>query len=343
MRNRGDGTFAQVLPTLFRRYDRHGCVAADFGSPAGTGQPDGRPDLYCTVGADQGTSARPYPKELWLRDPVLGFTNQIQRWGALGEHDRGRAVAALDVNRDGLPDLAAANMASALFFSPNRLYLNRGGRFEEVIDPALQREAASECVASFVRQDGYPDLFFCARPAANAGAGVLTFRNAGDARGTLREVTQSTAYRASAARHLAFADMNGDNRPDLILLTFTKLAVWFNVGDQFPRESFAFPLREAHHFAVCDIDGDPLHRPDLYVVEGKSRTQPVQYPDFVLLNDGSGRVFAPFRAMPQAGSGDGDIATCLPNWRGTGFAAVLVTNGKWMTPGPNQFLVFSQR
>lgn len=69
--------------------------------------------------------------------------------------------------------------------------------------------------------------------------------------------------------------------------------------------------------------------------------QPAQEPDIVLLNDGSGRRFTTFTAFPQVTEGNGDDATCFPNWRSTGFAAILVTNGRWLSPGPNQFLVFS--
>ena len=98
-------------------------------------------------------------------------------WGVGDEHGRGRAASVVDVNRDGLPDLAIANLASASFFSPNRLFLNRGGRFEEVVNTPLRREAGSECVASFKRQDGYPDLFFCTKCSPTGTMAASTVRS----------------------------------------------------------------------------------------------------------------------------------------------------------------------
>jgi hypothetical protein len=60
----------------------------------------------------------------------------------------------------------------------------------------------------------------------------------------------------------------------------------------------------------------------------------------MLINDGDG---ASFHAtpIPRVSEGEGDIATAIPSWRGTGRAAFLVTNGKWTTPGPFQLIVFS--
>lgn len=340
MFNRGDGTFTRVMASTFRKYDRHGCVAADFGSSTGSKLPDGRQDLFCVVGACQGSCTRSFPNELWIRQPDGSFVDVARAWGVGDEHGRGRAASVVDVNRDGLPDLAIANLASASFFSPNRLFLNRGGRFEEVVDTPVRRLTGSECMASFLRQDGYPDLVFCAKPAANKGSGLVSYRNN---RGRYQEITASTPYRGLAAQDVRFADVNGDARPDLLVVTFSELSVWLNVNDSFPQKSFGYPLRQGRGVAACNIDNDARRSTDLYVVDGKARGEQVQNKDVVLLNDGTGKRFTPFTAMPQATQGDGDKAVCIPNWRGSSYPAILVTNGKWITPGPNQFLVFADR
>ena len=64
------------------------------------------------------------------------------------------------------------------------------------------------------------------------------------------------------------------------------------------------------------------------------------YMDFMLLNDGKGVAYRSI-ALPQVLVGDGDVATAIPNWGGTGRAAFLVSNGKWSVPGPYQLIVFS--
>lgn len=340
MLNRGDGTFTRVFASTFRKYDRHGCVAADFGSATGNKLPDGRQDLYCIVGACQGACTRPFPNELWLRQPDGTFVNVAQQWGVGDEHGRGRAASVVDVNRDGLPDLAVANLASASFPSPNRLFVNRGGRFEEVVNTPLRRESGSECMASFVRRDGYSDILYCAKRTATGGPGILTYRNN---QGAYQDVTASTAYRTLGARDIRFADVSGDGRPDLLVVTAGELSVWLNVNDTFPQRSFTQRIAEGRSVAACNVDNDARRSLDLYVVQGKPQKQNVQHPDFVLLNDGTGRSFTRFSGLPQLTTGDGDIATCIPDWRGTGHGAVLVTNGKWKTSGPNQLLVFSNR
>ena len=85
--------------------------------------------------------------------------------------------------------------------------------------------------------------------------------------------------------------------------------------------------------AAGDVNLDGA--PDVYVVQGENKL----YPDIMLINDGDG---ASFHAtpIPQVSEGEGDIATAIPSWRGTGRAAFLVTNGKWTTPGPSQLIVF---
>jgi hypothetical protein len=118
-----------------------------------------------------------------------------------------------------------------------------------------------------------PDLFFCDKPESGTAAGVLTFRNEG---GAYREVTHTTAYHDLRPQHIDFVDLNFDRRPDLIIVTWTKVSVWLNVGDQFPAESFSFPIREGGHFTVCDIDNDPRHTQDIFVVDGKNRNVATQ-------------------------------------------------------------------
>jgi hypothetical protein len=305
-------------------------------------RPDGKQDLYCTVGACQGTCTREFPNELWLRHADFddGYVNVSRAWGVADVHGRGRDIVTLDVNKDGLPDLALANEGSSTFFSSNLLYINRGGRLEDVLTAPFRKVLGSDCVATFKKRDGYPNLFFCADPRKTGGAGTLTYRNN---EGTFQDATANTAYRGLKALDIEFSDLNGDLRPDLIIVTFTKISVWLNVNDTFPQESFSYPLVEGRDVVACNMDNDPAQRPDLYVVQGKSASMTTQHEDVVLLNNGTGKAFTQFTAIPQTNIGHGDKATCIPNWRGTAYPAILVTNGKWTTPGPNQFIVFSAR
>lgn len=338
-RGQPSGTFAAYLPNQFPKDDRHGCVAADFGSPNG-GRPDGRADLYCTLGACSGRGpaacgGRRFLRELWLQRPGGGFVDEGPAWGLGAENDRGRDVTVLDANRDGLPDLVTAAEGSATAFSANRLFLNRGGRFQEVLQSPIRAVKGSECAASFVKLSGFPDVLLCADPGNTGGVGVLTYKNNG---GTFVDDTSSRPYRNLAAHDIELADVTGDGRPDLIVTTYARVSVWANNGfDGFPRETFTRTIAQARDSAVCDVDRDGDL--DLYVVTGKARGAARQLPDLLLLNNGRGGAYTVFPGIPQATAGEGDIATCYQNY--VNGPAILVTNGRWTTPGPNQFIVFS--
>jgi hypothetical protein len=323
--NQGSGTFSRVLPGTMVKKDRHGCVAADFGSLEGTGWPDGRLDFYCVLGACEGTCRAKYPNELYLQTAARTFVKAPDTWGATDPHGRGRDPAVLDFDRDGLPDLAVANEIPSIIGSPNRLFRNLGGRFQEVVDPAITREIGSVCVfAGDFDGDGWTDLLFCRH------GGTLTLRNVG---GRFQDVTASTAYKSAKPFDIELADVSRDGRPDLLLVEQKRLMVWLNVGGSFPKMSFSFPLAQGRDVAVGDVNLDGA--PDLYVVQGNN----VGVADVMLLNKGSGASYRT-TSIPQVKVGNGDVATAIPNWRGTGRAAFLVTNGRWGVRGPVQLITF---
>ena len=100
MHNDGNNThFTKAFE--FPRTDRHGCVAADVGSPGG-GRPDGRPDVYCVTGACEGKCTAAWPNHLFLQTPRHTFVEQGVAWGVADIHGRGRVPLVLDLNRDGL-------------------------------------------------------------------------------------------------------------------------------------------------------------------------------------------------------------------------------------------------
>lgn len=327
LQNQGNGTFLGVLPGTLPKKDRHGCVAADFGSPEGAGLPDGRPDFYCVLGACEGTCTANYPNELYLQTAQRTFVRVADSWGAADPHGRGRQPAVLDYDRNGLPDLVVANEIPSIFPTPNRLYRNVGGRFQEVIDPAVTRELGSACVETGdFDGDGWTDLLFCRKN------GTVTLRNVA---GRFQDVTASTAYRKAGPLDIELADLNRDGRPDLILVEQKRLSVWLNVGGAFPKASFSYALAQGRDVAVGDVDLDGA--PDIYVVQGNNVGG---VPDVMLLNNGNG---ASYRTtpIPQTKEGNGDVATAIPNWQGSGRAAFLVTNGRWGARGPAQLVTFA--
>jgi hypothetical protein len=96
-------------------------------------------------------------------------------------------------------------------------------------------------------------------------------------------------------------------------------------------------VSDGQDVAVGDVnlDGDP----DVYVCTGGSGG--TNRPDLMLLNDGSGRAFRSI-PIPQTTQGWGDAVAAVPDWRGSGRAAFVVSNSKSGTRnGPTQLIAFS--
>jgi hypothetical protein len=335
MLGRRDGTFVKSDAVPFKKYDLHGCVAADFASPAGG--PDGKVDLFCTTGADGGQSSRLYNKQLFVQSQAGSFVDLAVQRGLGMPFDRGRDALAVNLNGDNALDLVTAALRSPTGKSFSRAFVNANGRFTELPKAKfpVDREPGSECMAVLPKVDRFDDVLYCIKSAAR-GNGVAHFRNV---RGVLTEVT-SAGYLKLAARKIAFADLNRDAMPDLVVLTSGELSVWFNNGaNAFPIKNVAVPVAQGWAFAVCRIDAD--QDLDVFVAQGKDpHANVAQQQDVALLNTGAGTSFTRFVVPQRETEGNADWVTCLENWQGTGHAMVYVTNGRWLLSGHNRAYVF---
>lgn len=315
-----NGTFVRGF--RFPKKDRHGCAAADFGSPGG-GRPDGRPDIYCTIGASKGHCNR-CPNELWLQRSDGTFVNEARTWRVDDPSGRGREPTVLDADRNGLADLVVANEEKVEYPSPNRLFLNRGGVFEVVGTTLWRREVGSSCSAAGTLFSTHPDALFC------TGSGVYTYKNNA---GTFSDATGSTAYRGVPALDIEVADTSNDGRPEVILVSGRQLSVWSGNTRRF---SYALNVNQGkgagRDAVVCDVNGDGYR--DIYVVQRFNG----MFPDLLFLNTRSGSFQKfPDNRLPRVRASDGDAGTCVPWDNGN---AILVTNGIDVA-GPLQFLTFA--
>ena len=183
--------------------------------------------------------------------------------------------------------------------------------------------------AADIDGDGLDELAVC-----TSQRGSFLYRNDG---GTLVEDTASFGLDDHGRRTMEFADVNGDDRPDLATVVGERVDIYLNSNGRFvsPDGGFAgsgFSVRAQHpnDVAFGDVDGDGDL--DLYLQMGVASSDP----DRVYLNDGDGR----FTAGPEmpATDGGGDPVVTFPDWDHSGRDAFIVNNGFEESAGPRQLL-----
>lgn len=207
----------------------------------------------------------------------LGFTDATEAAG-LPRGLAGLGVAAADLDRSGTPDLFIAG--------DNRLFLNRGGRFEEASGPfAWELFGDEDDVAGVAVGDvdgnGWLDLvvgqhFNSTLDAGRSvpvrlylsrgldGSGAPVFEDATEAAGIVGMPTK--------APHVELVDLDGDGQLDIVTSASagggTIPAVLMNRGGATPTFTVPDGLGSAQYWvagAVFDLDAEP--GPEIFVVE----------------------------------------------------------------------------
>ena len=268
----------------------------------------------------------------------------------------GGGVALLDYDQDGLVDIFVTGGGK---FGPgdkivghaNRLYRNEGNwRFRDVTAEAGLPETglfySCGCAAGDFDNDGWPDLVV-------TGYGRLAlYRNN---RGKFEEVTAAAGLRTSETLHwstsAAWADLNGDGWPDLIVVhyvdwswgnnppcksegkpdvcapgVFQPLAhrLFLNNGDGTFRDgSRQAGLKPGRGLGALVVDLDDDGRPDVYVANDTGG-------NFLYLNRGDGRFDevgqASSVAVDETGQDRGSMGVDAADYDGSGRCSIFVTN-----------------
>jgi len=315
-------------PQIFPWHDRHGCAAADVDR-------DGRLDLYCEIGAVQGTGEK--RNELWLQRPD-GHFESATNFGAEDPFGRGRLPVFLDLDHDGWPDIYVTNDATARDDGKknhNRMFVNRrDGTFVEKTTIATGKGDAPDqpgfqcAVRGDIDGDGWDDLLVC----AETGPGHIFINNHASDFVELRGDMLGTGWRDAR-----LVDMDGDGRDDLVDITSGQhLQIWLNTGQSpwyvAPAVDIKLPAAGVA-LTTGDFDGDS--RRDVYVVMhdqcGKGRDGAAD----ALLRQRVVRQWTAER-LKQSFVGCGSLAETVD---GTG---VLLANGTMNDEGPNFVLRFGR-
>ena len=318
--NNQDGTFSQADATYFSQItDRHDCQAADFNQ-------DGLKDIFCSVGADRGSTVK--SNALYIQQPDGTFVDQAYQWNVADVTSRGRYGTVLDANHDGYPDIfyGAESQRPDGLPSINRLYLNTGnGSFIDSPAMGLDLNIGSQCAHTVdYDSNGWPDLLAC------GGTSLHLFRNDQGHGFTDVSSTLGTPVKAVDA---AMADVNHDSLPDLITLTGTRVAERLQrANGTFTAPKPKLTVKSGKTLAVGDVNGD--NNPDIYVVCG--RTGADNATDSLLLGSATGD-FTPMAVIPGTTVGGGNRVYPF-DYTPDGLTSFLVLNGQTPNRGPTQLL-----
>ncbi len=314
----GDGSTVTPLPVMFAT-DRHNCDSADVNG-------DGRTDIYCSVGSDKGSGSG--DNGLFLQQPNGEYVDAAAAWGVTDPYGRGREVAFLHADNDGLPDLFVSNAAPRddEFLSENRLFLNVANTaYAPAPGFGVDGELSSLCaMAVDFDDDGDDDLVVCGpdhlRMYANqAGAGFIDVSAALGLNFLFRDVD--------------FADIDGDGDLDLAGARADRFVI-YRLEDGAYVETLYTQLAD-HPWSVAFGDLDADTEPDVFFVQRGCRTEVEgNLPDFAARNDS-----AAFTALsvPPMSRGCGDAIVAFDH-DGDGRDGFLVGNGRGRI-GPLQYFI----
>lgn len=310
-RNDG-GRFTEVDVGNFPKKDRHGCGWGDANV-------DGRPDVYCAIGAKAGTGEK--DNELWLQQPDQTFLDQAPQFGVTDDYGRSREATFLDVNHDPYPDLFVLNKYPRPddIPSPNRLYINEGGtRFRDAPEFGLEEEVGGEdkCAqpADF-DSDGWEDLLVCGKHR------LILYRNVGGTE--FVDITENVGITGEWF-DAELVDLDGDGALDLAEINTDQLQVQLQRDGVFAPPVVIRSLVAGNEVATGDVNGDGS--PDIYVLQKCGQTDAINHPDLMLLNGGSGTDYTE-TPIPQATTGCGDVPSPI-DFDLNGLTDFVVLNGQ---------------
>ncbi len=233
-RNRGDGSFEDVAEragVAGQEGEAVGALSFDYDN-------DGLPDLYVTYLFA--------PNRLY-RNRGDGTFEEVAAKAGVALNDASTSAAALDYDRDGLPDLYVlvyGHRDSGPNFSadnapPNHLFHNNGdGTFSDVTAASRTGDTGWGLAlqSADLDGDGWPDLY-----VANDFGNHAYLHNEGD--GTFRNIAaRAGVLDPGFGMGVAVDDIDGDGRLDFYVSNYSFPLKWFLRDPRYPMPPFPYSI-----------------------------------------------------------------------------------------------------
>ena len=263
-RNDGMATFSILLDTAFNAYESSSVAFADVDN-------DNDPDLYISA-VESPTSF----KAILLKNDGAGNFSQEDSSNFIST--RAGNIVFVDVNGDNSLDLATIG-ADSIALPTFRIYFNDGmGHFSDNTNLNLDTLREGQIAFADIDGDGDQDLF--ARGQGSVSNQFFTLMFINDGMGNYTE-TSNSDIEAFPYGSIAFADVNGDDAPDLF--TGAKLYLNDGMGNFTESANNSFTGTSFGSIAFTDIDND--NDQDLFISGGSSDNQRIAK---LYINDGLG-------------------------------------------------------
>ena len=318
--NKG-GSFSNAPTSAFGSVDRHGCDKGDLDG-------DGKRDIVCAVGASRGKAVKRH--EVSLAPDKASRALARNGLGISDPFGRGRLVGVLKLDKDKYPEVFIANAPDRNDGFPgyNRFYRNEGGTLVPAPAVGLDSSHGAECLETGdFDQDGDQDLAYCTQYGFGGRAPGLRFMR--NENGALKDRTTGQEIKQIGDIDVAFADVTGDGRKDLIQLAPNKLRVskWTSGGYR-----RIYEVKVTHAWAVAAGDASGDGKADIYVVRGNDD---YNKPDRLFVSKKAGTRFVSVK-IPVTNKGSADDVIAL-DYDKNGLMDFAVLNGR-LGKGPVQLL-----
>jgi len=289
--NDGSGHFTEVTGTPFEGVWRSSIAFADVDG-------DGDPDVLLT---GRNNSLEGISK-LYTNDGMGTYTEVA---GAPFEGVWDSSIAFADVDGDGDPDVLLTGQNNS-FEGISKLYTNDGsGNYTEVTGTPFEDVGYSSIAFADVDGDADPDVLITGGNNSFEGISKL-YTN--DGSGNYTEVT-GTPYEDVGYSSIAFADVDGDGDPDVLLTgqnnSFEGISkLYTNDGTGTFTELAGTPFESVWRssIAFADVDGDA--DPDVLITGESNSLEKISK---LYTNDGTG-TFTELAGTPFEGVSSGSIA-----------------------------------